>query len=97
VWEKKVAAMDAHVSQFYEWLPWVDHRLDQVPKDPEARRKWLSADREWRPSPAIRKALEKWYGAERARHITHAEAFQVCEYGRQPDEAGLRRLFPMVK
>ena len=29
----KIDALDAHVSQVYEWLPWVDHTLDQVPKD----------------------------------------------------------------
>jgi LmbE family N-acetylglucosaminyl deacetylase len=45
VWEQKIHAMDAHVSQFYEWLPWVDHRLEQVPKDAAARKKWLGAER----------------------------------------------------
>src|SRR5438093_2882671 len=33
VWDKKVAGLDAHVSQVYEWLPWVDGKLDSVPKD----------------------------------------------------------------
>ena len=40
--EKKMDALDAHVSQMYEWLPWVDGKLDSVPKDPVARRKWLA-------------------------------------------------------
>jgi len=26
--------------------------------------------------------------------VKHAEAFEVCEYGRQPDEAEIKRLFP---
>ena len=44
VFDKKIDALDAHVSQFYEWLPWVDGDLDKVPADPEARKRWL-ADR----------------------------------------------------
>ena len=46
---------------------------------------------------AVRAALEKWYGAERAKSIQHAEAFEVCEYGRRPNEQDLKRFFPMVK
>jgi hypothetical protein len=40
--------------------------------------------------------LEKWYGKEKAAGIQYAEAFEICEYGRQPDEAEIRRLFPMI-
>src|SRR5512134_1409931 len=39
--DRKIRAMDAHVSQFYEWLPWVDGSLDKVPKEPKARLAWL--------------------------------------------------------
>ena len=31
--DKKIDMMDAHVSQFYEWLPWVDGMLEKVPKE----------------------------------------------------------------
>ena len=31
--EKKVSMLDAHVSQMYEWLPWVSGNLDSVPKE----------------------------------------------------------------
>ncbi len=41
VFDKKIDALDAHVSQVYEWLPWVDHKLEDVPKDPGARKHWL--------------------------------------------------------
>jgi LmbE family N-acetylglucosaminyl deacetylase len=95
--QKKFDAMDAHVSQFYEWLPWVDGKLEEVPKDAAARRKWLFEQREREISPAVRRVLEKWYGPERARQIKMAEAFEVCEYGRQPNEEEIRRLFPMLK
>ncbi|MCS7316537.1 MAG: PIG-L family deacetylase, partial [Bryobacteraceae bacterium] len=81
VWEKKIDALDAHVSQMYEWLPWVAGILPQVPKDPVARKQWLAKTRSGSITPAVRAALVKWYGAARAREITHAEAFEICEYG----------------
>ncbi len=94
---KKVDALDAHVSQVYEWLPWVDGKLDEVPKDVVERKKWLADTRSRPISPAVRAALEKWYGAERAGKVRHAEAFEVCEYGRRPSGEDLRNLFPMLK
>ncbi len=97
VWDKKVDALDAHVSQMYEWLPWLDGVLDKVPADPAARKKWLSSQGLGDLRSDVRQALVKWYGAERAAKITHAEAFEVCEYGHRPTEAELRKLFPMVK
>ena len=97
VFEKKAAALDAHESQFYEWLPWVDGRLEEVPKDIEARKEWLLAERKKRhPKPATREALAKWYGIEKAKSIEYAEAFEICEYGRQPSDEEIRRLFPML-
>jgi LmbE family N-acetylglucosaminyl deacetylase len=95
--EKKIDAMDAHVSQYYEWLPWLDGKLDQVPKDPVARRKWLESERDGGVRPAIQKTLEKWYGPEKAKTVRYAEAFEICEYGRHPSDAEIRQLFPMLK
>jgi len=96
VFEKKIDALDAHVSQVYEWLPWVDGILEQVPKDHAARRKWLVEHREPSIKPAVRQTLEKWYGADRAAQVRVAESFEVCEYGRRPSDDDLRRLFPML-
>jgi len=97
VFQKKVDALDAHTSQVYEWLPWVDGKLDSVPKDPAERKQWLAKNRGAAPGPAVRKALEKWYGPEHAARVRHAEAFEICEYGTQPNEEQIRRLFPMLK
>jgi LmbE family N-acetylglucosaminyl deacetylase len=96
VFHLKVDALDAHVSQVYEWLPWVDGNLDSVPREPAARKQWLASSRAGAITPAVRQALEKWYGADRAAKIQHAEAFELCEYGRQPSDEDLRRLFPML-
>jgi LmbE family N-acetylglucosaminyl deacetylase len=97
IWDKKVDALDAHVSQVYEWLPWVDGRLDSVPRDKVQRKKWLSDTRTLKqPTQAMQDALAKWYGGA-ASNVKHFEAFEVCEYGARPDEARLRQLFPMIR
>jgi LmbE family N-acetylglucosaminyl deacetylase len=92
--EKKVNMLDAHVSQFYEWLPWVAGTLDKVPKDPAARKQWLRDTRTGQPNAAVRAALVKWYGEKDGNAVRYAEAFEICEYGARPDEAMLRKLFP---
>lgn len=95
VFDNKINMLDAHVSQFYEWLPWTEGQLDQVPKDPAQRKKWLATTtlgaRELQPE--WREALQKRYGAQ-AEHIRHAEAFEITEYGHQPSEPEIRQMFP---
>ena len=44
----------------------------------------------------FRTRLAEWYGPERAPGIRYAEAFEVCEYGRQPTKDEIRRLFPFL-
>jgi N-acetylglucosamine malate deacetylase 1 len=41
-----------------------------------------------------RDALVKFYGEERGRKIRYAQAFEVCEYGRQPSRDELKEMFP---
>ncbi len=41
-----------------------------------------------------RHKLVELYGEELGRRVKYAEAFQICEYGRQPSKEELRRLFP---
>jgi len=94
--DKKVDALDAHVSQVYEWLAWHAGVLDQVPKDPAARKAWLKKERMRPPSPQVREALTKWYGTDAAAKVQVAEAFEICEYGTRPDDAMLRKLFPFL-
>jgi LmbE family N-acetylglucosaminyl deacetylase len=94
VWDTKINALDAQTSQMYEWLPWVAGNLEQVPKDAAARKAWLSKTRGERITPAALAALEKRYGAERAREIRHIEAFELCEYGRRASMEELQAIFP---
>jgi LmbE family N-acetylglucosaminyl deacetylase len=96
VYEQKIHGMAAHESQFFDWLPWTVGRLDEVPEGEEERLDWLAETWSDEVTPEIRKSLEKWYGAGRASKVTHAETFEVCEYGRQPDDGEIRKLFPML-
>ncbi|WP_110174481.1 PIG-L family deacetylase [Luteitalea pratensis] len=95
-YEKKIDALDAHVSQFYEWLPWHAGRLDQLPKDVKARRDWLKKDRGSNVSPVMRTALEKYYGKDVAATVQQFEAFEICEYGGRPSAEEIKRLFPFL-
>ena len=96
VFDQKVHAMDAHESQMYEWLPWIGGYLDKVPSNKDDRKKWLAETRSLRITPEVRKSLEKWYGKEKSVLVKHAEAFEICEYGIQPTDADIIRLFPMI-
>jgi LmbE family N-acetylglucosaminyl deacetylase len=95
VWTIKLDALDAHASQFYEWLPWVDWNEEKVPADPGERKAWLEGKVSRPLRPHIRAQLEQRYGAHRAGHIRHAEAFELCEYGRRPAPDELDRMFPL--
>ncbi len=94
--DKKIDALDAHVSQFYEWLPWVDGKLEEVPKDPAARKAWLKHARTPVITPQVRTSLIKWYGPAKGSAAKYYEAFEICEYGARPDDARIRQLFPML-
>ena len=96
VYDKKISGLDAHESQMYEWLPWIGHYLDQVPKDKTERIKWLATERAVTITPEVRTSLEKWYGKDKAAQVKQAEAFEICEYGTQPDDETIKKLFPML-
>jgi len=93
---KKLDGLDAHQSQFFEWLPWIGNYESEVPKDKAKQREYLLSKRVTKVNPEVKKALEKWYGKEKAEQINYAEAFEICEYGSIPTEADIRRLFPML-
>jgi hypothetical protein len=95
VWPVKLDALDAHASQFYEWLPWVDWNEERVPPDAVERKIWLESKVSRPLRERVREQLERRYGAHRAGQIRHAEAFELCEYGRQPSPEELDRLFPL--
>lgn len=51
------------------------------------------AKRDRATADKYRAQLVAWYG-DQGRSVTSAEAFEICEYGRQPTKEELRTLFP---
>ncbi|MGJ8759097.1 MAG: PIG-L deacetylase family protein [Polaribacter sp.] len=96
VFETKMDALDAHESQFYEWLPWTAGKLNEVPKGEKERREFLTKIWGRAISPKVRESLTKWYGPAKANAAKHAEAFEICEYGKQPTDEEIKQLFPML-
>ena len=100
VFELKVDALTALESQTFEGgaLGSAD-QMARVPpaSQPELRRAWLRErwdGRASREAEKYRDALIRWYGAELGKKVRYAEAFEICEYGRQPSEVEIRQLFP---
>ncbi|MCG6191125.1 PIG-L deacetylase family protein [Maribellus maritimus] len=94
VFDQKIYAMSAHESQFFEWLPWTNGTLEQVPENKEERLKWLAKWRNPHVKENVRKGLIKWYGEGKSSSVKQAEAFEICEYGRRPSDEEIRKLFP---
>lgn len=94
--DKKIYGLDAHKSQFYEWLPWIGGNLQKAPIDPAERIVWLKKQRTGSISAEVKASLQKWYGAEKAEQVNYTEAFEICEYGSRPSETDIKRLFPML-
>ena len=64
------------------------------------RKAWLRKQWEGRQrgeAERSREALTKWYGPEKGAAVKFAEAFEICEYGRQPSPEEIRMLFPFFE
>jgi LmbE family N-acetylglucosaminyl deacetylase len=98
--DKKFAAVEALESQFYEGGCNGGPHLVPDPSNKAAvalRKKDVREQFEQRflaTAQRFQLQLVEWYGAEEAKKVRFAEAFEVCEYGRMPTRAELRKLFP---
>ncbi|PYI81883.1 MAG: GlcNAc-PI de-N-acetylase [Verrucomicrobia bacterium] len=96
--ERKLDALGVMESQFYEGG--ANGRAELMPSDPakqqERKRQVRTghANRYKNIAQRFRGKLAEFYGREQAEKIQHAEAFEICEYGRRPDKAELKKLFP---
>ncbi|MFW6277134.1 MAG: PIG-L deacetylase family protein [Prolixibacteraceae bacterium] len=93
---QKIYGMAAHESQFFEWLPWTIGKLNEVPENENERLKWLADWRKPRINDDVRNVLANYYGTDKAKSVTAAEAFEICEYGRQPSDEEIKKLFPFL-
>lgn len=101
--EKKIKSLNAHESQFYEWLPNVMGIDEDVPENSKDRLIWLEKWlHNWNSHMShlendVKKSLTKWYGVKIASNASHTESFEIAEYGHQPTENEILNLFPMIK
>jgi LmbE family N-acetylglucosaminyl deacetylase len=97
--ERKLDALAVMESQFYEGGALGSAAL--MPDDPDKQQqrrqqvRTSHANRFRGLADRFREQLVECYGKERAEKIEHAEAFELCEYGRQASREELRRMFPI--
>ena len=88
-----------HESQVYEWLPYNDGYLDQVPESEDDRRAWLRQRLERRfgnVAQAAREQLRRTYGEQHGAAVRTAETVSFSEYGRSATPDDIPRLFPFL-
>jgi N-acetylglucosamine malate deacetylase 1 len=93
--DRKMEALALHESQIFEWIPFIEGHLQDVPKARGERLHWIkekwgfpaSADRF---SPEIKKTV--W--GKKASQVKYLEAFERCEYGGKLTHENVKTLFP---
>jgi LmbE family N-acetylglucosaminyl deacetylase len=98
--DQKIKALSAHASQMFEWLPWVSGvEENDIPKTEVERLAWLknryAASISWTEEDI--NVIKKWYPNMNSNIVKHVEFFEICEYGKQPTDAEIKTLFPMLK
>jgi LmbE family N-acetylglucosaminyl deacetylase len=97
--DRLVAMLHCHQSQFYEWLPYNGGYLDRVPAGEAERRLWLAEGVGRRIGPLADRYRDRVldaYGPERGSRVRYIEAFEVSEYGAPLDGPARARLFPFL-
>jgi LmbE family N-acetylglucosaminyl deacetylase len=92
-----VAMLACQTSQVFEWLPYEEGILDDVPEEKHARMAWL---RDWFRKHVVPRAdrfrdeLIAAYGSERGGGIEFCEVFEISDYAAMADLEMRQRLFP---
>ncbi len=100
VFDLKLTAIHEMPSQHYEGgANGSEEHVKSVPpaSDEAGRKAWLRdrwTKRQGGEADRHRDVLVKWYGPEQGAAVKFAEAFEICEYGRQPTAAEIKVLFP---
>jgi N-acetylglucosamine malate deacetylase 1 len=99
VFDRVVAMIRCHQSQFYEWLPYNAGFLEEVPREDSAREEWLAERLRSRIRPLAdryRDLVIRTYGQERGERVRLIEAFEVSEHGAPLNAVARDRLFPFL-
>lgn len=95
--EKKWDCIRAMPSQFADADSWQGRYMPGVPDEPQARADYIlnnMIERNAAVADQYRERLIELYGEERGSQIQYAEAFEICQYGRQPSIDELKAIFP---
>ncbi len=96
--ERAIDMMHCHVSQFYEWMPWIDRTASTLPS--------LEGCNPSQAESLLKEWLRKWYLERTSVRLTRfwqesfgpapklVEAFEISEYAGKPSKELLDRLFP---
>ncbi len=97
--KEKAYLIDAHVSQVYEFLPWINKSKVYIPETDEGRLDYILKEyvlKRGRVQQYDKDVVQKWYGSK-STNVKIIEAFEICEFGRSVDDNAIRELFPMLK
>ena len=76
----------------FEWLKGMNITKETTDAEVMAAKRGYAV-RYAKTAARFRRELIEHYGEERGSKVRFAEAFQLCEYGRQPDEEFVKQLF----
>ena len=95
--EKKWSCITAMPSQFGDKDSWQGRTLPNVPQGDKERQAYL-LDLVKKRGAAVadqyRSRLIELYGEEKGKKVRYAEAFELCQYGRQAPLEELKKMFP---
>lgn len=96
--DKQLDALDALESQFYEGG--ANGSAELIPSDPAKQKERHQqvrdgfAKRYQNLAERFRPKLADFYGPAKAASVKYAAAYEICEYGRHPNKAELKKMFP---
>lgn len=97
VFEQVTGMLAQHVSQVFEWLPYVEGNPEPVPTDAGQRREWLQnwvADHIAPRADRFREALVTAFGEQIGRRLEFVEVYEISEYAGRLTPALASELFP---
>jgi hypothetical protein len=98
--DKKWNSIAAMPSQFSDLHSWQASTIPNVPKDEQGRKDYIlniTKQRNQDVATKYRARLTELYGHDIGSKIRYAEAFEICQYGRQPSAEELQKLFLLKK
>ena len=95
-YEWKSKALINHESQMMDWLPWTMNIENQIPEDYDIQNRLEVLEMLIIAvfSRIITDYRKLWKNGFPDKRIKKAEAFELCEYGRQPSIQELKEFFP---